>query len=112
MKVINQTRNLTLADDAWLADTFFSRIKGLLGRKGLSKGQALIIRSCNAIHTFFMSFAIDCLFLDKDNRVIRFIPALKPFRLSPIIFGAVTTIEFAAGAVSVDSISTGDLIIF
>ncbi len=112
MKVINQTRNLILSDDARLANTVLSRVRGLLGKKMLPKGQALVIRPCNAIHTFFMRFSIDCLFLDKDSRVVKFIPAVKPFRISPIVFGAVTTIEFSAGAVGPDSVSRGDLITF
>jgi hypothetical protein len=112
MKIINQTRNLTLAEDARIANTVFLRVKGLLGEKSLPEGRALIIKPCNAIHTFFMRFAIDCLFLDRENRVLRFTPSLKPFRLSPVIFGAVTTIEFVAGSVDPKSVSTGDLIIF
>ncbi|MCX5712493.1 MAG: DUF192 domain-containing protein [Candidatus Omnitrophica bacterium] len=112
MKVINETRNLVLADDAQLANTPILRIRGLLGKKELPKNQALIIKPCNSIHTFFMRFAIDCLFLDKDNCVVRFIPAIKPFRVSPIIFRAKTIVEFSAGAINPASISVGDLITF
>jgi len=56
VKITNQTKNTVLAAHAAVADRLFKRIKGLLGKKGLGEGEALIIRPCNSIHTFFMRF--------------------------------------------------------
>lgn len=110
MRIINQTKNSVLAQNAGLADTPFGRIRGLLGRKELKSGEALIIKPGNSVHTFFMRFAIDVLFLDKNNRVIKALPALKPFRLSPLCFKAYLTIELAEGVISTSHTEPGDII--
>jgi len=112
MKIIDKTRNTVLAEDAKVAVSIVSRIKGLLGRKKLGSGEALIIKRCNAVHTFFMRFAIDILFLDKDNRLVKIIPSFKPFRLTAVYLKAVTTIELPAGASQAASVEEGDIIQF
>ena len=110
MKIINQTKNTALAQNASIACTTFERIKGLLGRKKLEGGEALIIKSCNSIHTCFMQFPIDVLFLDRNNKVIRAISAMKPFRISNIYLSAASVIELPANTIQNTSTSVGDLI--
>lgn len=111
MKVINKTKNTVLAQDAIVADTVFKRMKGLLGRKDFRHGEALIIRPCNSIHTFFMHFPIDVLFVDKDNRVIKVLPSLKPFQLTNIYFRAAFTIELPAGTLESSLTQDGDTLL-
>jgi uncharacterized protein len=108
MKIINETKNIILAENAILAETFFKRIKGLLGRKFLGDKEALIIKPCNSIHTFFMAFPIDVLFVDKNNRVIKVIISFQPFRLSPICTSSAYVIECAPGVSSPDKVEVGD----
>src|SRR5690606_20119829 len=67
--LLNRTRNSTVANRIEVATTFFSRLKGLLGRNSLGAGESLRIDSCSSIHTFFMRFAIDALFVDKSLTV-------------------------------------------
>lgn len=110
MKIINQTKNTVLAEDAIIADTFLKRIKGLLGRKDFKPGGALTIKPCNSIHTFFMRFPIDGLFLDKDNCVVAAVPFISPFRLTYIYFTAVLAIELPAGTLSFSHTQKGDRI--
>ena len=110
MKIINQDKNALLAQNASVACTIFARMKGLLGRKNLEEGEALIIKSCNSIHTFFMRFPIDVLFLDRNNRVVEVISAMKPFRISSIYFKADFVIELPANIIQKSSTSVGDLI--
>lgn len=110
MKIINKTKNTFLAGEVALADTPFKRIKGLLGRKEFRHGQALIIKPCNSIHTFFMRFSIDVLFLDNDNKVVATISCLKPFRFSPIYFNANLTVELPAGTIERTFTEKGDTI--
>lgn len=110
MKIINQTKNTALAQNASMACTTFERIKGLLGRKDLEKGEGLVIKACNSIHTFFMQFPIDVLFLDRNNKVVRAISKMKPFRISNIYFKAVLVIELPANTIQNTSTSVGDLI--
>ncbi|MDI6605911.1 MAG: DUF192 domain-containing protein [Candidatus Omnitrophota bacterium] len=112
MKIKNKTKNTVLAENATIANSFLSRMKGLLGRKEFKKGEALVLTPCNSIHTFFMKFPIDIIFLDKDKRIVKIIPSLQPFRLSGIYFNAASAIELPAGLAEVQSASVGDLLFF
>ena len=71
-----------------------------MGRSDLAPGAGLWIEPCNSIHMFFMRFAIDVLFLDREGRVKRVLLKLRPWRVSPIVFGARTTVELRAGTLS------------
>ena len=110
MKIINKTRNSILAEAAVMADSPFRRMKGLLGRNGLKPGEALVLKPSNSIHTFFMRFPIDVLFVDKDNRIIGAISGLKPFRLTRIYFRAVFVVELTAGIIQSTATGQGDSI--
>jgi uncharacterized protein len=112
MRLINQTRNTILAEDLLVADTIFKRLKGLLGRKYLKSGEALLLRPCNSVHTFFMRFPIDILFVDKNNKVIAALSSLAPFRLSRIYLASCLTIELPAGTINSTNTHSGDLIQF
>ena len=72
-----------------------SRNRGLLGRTGLDD-EALVIAPCNAVHTFFMKFAIDIVFVDKAGTIVKVMPAVRPWRLAAA-FRSFATIEMAAG---------------
>jgi uncharacterized membrane protein (UPF0127 family) len=72
-----------------------SRRRGLLGRRGLAGG-ALVIAPCNLVHTFFMQFAIDTVFVDRNGRVQRVSHDLPPWRVAGS-WGAFATIEVDAG---------------
>ena len=62
------------------AVTPFARMRGLLGRQGLGVGEALLLKPCNAIHTLFMRYPIDAVFLDRAGRVVRRIRGIRPWR--------------------------------
>ena len=100
MRLINQTKNIVLADDVFIAKTFFSRAKGLLGRKTFLSNQVLILDPGNSVHTFFMQFAIDLIFVDQDYRIIQIVHNLRPNRLTPIYWRSNKVIEFPAGKLS------------
>ena len=70
-----------LGVDAMVARTFAERAKGLIGVKSLPAGTGLLIPGCNAIHTFFMSMTIDATFLDRENRVVKVVRGIRPWRL-------------------------------
>ncbi|MBN2831517.1 MAG: DUF192 domain-containing protein [Candidatus Omnitrophica bacterium] len=110
MKILNITKDCILADRVFLADSFLARIKGLLGFKSLDVGQAMIIRPCNSVHTFFMHFPIDVLFVDKNNRVAKIIKRMKPFRVSLMCTRSKSVIELPAGIINSSNTSTGDML--
>ena len=83
-----------------VASTFAERAKGLIGVKSLPPEEGLLIPGCNAIHTFFMSMAIDATFLDRENRVVKVVRGIRPWR--PFVWGgwrAAKVLETAAATV-------------
>jgi uncharacterized membrane protein (UPF0127 family) len=111
MKIINKTNNSVVAEEVIVASNFFKRMKGLLGKKELRPNQALVLKPCNSIHTFFMHFPIDVLFVDKNNRIIKAISCLKPFKLTPIYLNAAFAIELPFGTIQSFSIQIGDTLL-
>jgi len=110
MKIVNKTKNTVLAEGAEVANTVLKRMKGLLGRKDYRQGEALIIKPCNSIHTFFMRFPIDVLFVDKHNKAIKAISSLNPFRFTFVYFNAAFTVELPIGTLESSSTTKGDTI--
>ncbi|MCU0651423.1 MAG: DUF192 domain-containing protein [Candidatus Omnitrophica bacterium] len=111
MKIINQSKNTLLADKAVIACTPLARMRGLLGRAELKLGEALILKPCNSVHTFFMRFAIDVLFLDKNNRVNKIISVMKPFCISGIYLRSHSAIELPAGMIKSSLTTQGDTLL-
>lgn len=95
---LNRTRGETLASRVVLADDYDSRSKGLLGRTSMDADEGMWIVPCPMIHTFFMKFPIDVVFLSKKGKVVKVIEDLKPWRLSPWVFSAHSVLELAGGA--------------
>jgi len=86
-----------LGNDIVLATSLIDRFKGLLGRKSLEPGQGMILRPCKGIHTFFMKFPIDVVFLDKENQLIGLYKNLPPYRMTSIYRNAHSVLELPAG---------------
>ena len=84
-----------------------SRKRGLLGRDSLAPGAALVIAPSNGIHTFFMKFAIDVVFVARDGRVLKIARAVKPWRAS-LALRAFAVVELAAGAADRAGLRVGD----
>lgn len=85
-----------LAQEVESAFSFFSRLKGLMFRPEMAGETALLLRPCPQIHTCFMRFSIDVVFLDKQDVVLYVIENMKPWRLSPIVTRAAQTLELPA----------------
>lgn len=68
-----------------VARTLFARMRGLIGRSGLPPGAGLLILRCNAIHTFFMRFPIDAVFLDRNDQVVKVVRDIRPWH--PFVWG-------------------------
>lgn len=110
MKVYKTLNNEIIADNVKVAQNFFSRTVGLIPKKTFNKGEGLIIKPCSSIHTFFMKFAIDVLFVNKKNEVVALYENVKPWKILPIHFNSYYVIELDSGAISSKNISKGDLI--
>jgi uncharacterized membrane protein (UPF0127 family) len=105
--VHNLTRNTSVADKAELAHSGAKRSKGLLGRKGLGRGEGLWIVPCEAIHTFFMQFPIDLVYLDRKFRIKKIRHSVRPWRLSACL-SAHSVIELPAGTIRDTQTECGD----
>jgi uncharacterized protein len=90
-----------------LATTRVERRRGLLGRNRIDPGSALVLAPCCSIHTAFMRFAIDVIFVDGDGRVVRIAKRVAPWRIV-IASGAYAAIELAAGSVDSHSVALDD----
>ncbi|MEW6008350.1 MAG: DUF192 domain-containing protein [Candidatus Omnitrophota bacterium] len=110
MKIINLSKNTVLAENAVVAKSLLSRLKGLLGRGVLTKGEGLIIPDCGSIHTFFMGFSIDVIFLDNHRRVTKIKKSVGPFRLIDCPFTGQITIELPIGMIDASTTDIGDKI--
>lgn len=91
-----------------LATSFFQRAKGLLGRKSLAENQGLWIKPGNNIHTFFMKFNIDCIFVDKNLVVQKIKADMGPFRIAGPHWKTTSVIEVKAGTAAQWNIIEGD----
>lgn len=90
------------------ATSFFQRAKGLLGRESLAEQQGLWIKPCNNIHTFFMKFNIDCIFVDKNLVVQKIKSNMSPFRIAGPYWKTASVIETKAGTVAQWNLMEGD----
>ncbi len=106
--VRNRTRGTVVADKAELASGWLTRLRGLIGRRGLGAGEGMVIEPCSSIHTFFMSFPIDVLFVDKGQRVIKAAPAVPAWRIGPVAAGARYVVELPAGTLAATNTAVGD----
>ena len=82
MAVVRKEDGGVVCERCLVADSTWRRMKGLLGRRELPEDEGILIRPCSSIHMFFMRFAIDAVFLDRELEVLRIAPGLKPWRMA------------------------------
>ena len=84
-----------------------TRMRGLLGRAGLPAGEGILLRPAGSVHTFFMRFPIDVVFLDRDRVVVGIEPSLPPWKTAGRR-GAKAVVELAAGECERRGLQVGD----
>jgi len=109
--VTNPSRSTVLATSMELADNGPKRNKGLLGREGLAPGEGLWIVPCESVHTFFMRFPIDLVYLDRNNKVRKLRSSVGPWRLSACL-SAHSILELPAGTIRATQTQRGDSLEF
>ena len=80
-----------------MADSFFSRLRGLMGRRHLDKGTGLLLVPCNSIHMLFMRFAIDVIYIDKEFCIKKIARSVPTWIGMSFCFGAWGALEMASG---------------
>jgi hypothetical protein len=107
LSLVNQRTHAEVATRVEVAVTRRTRRKGLLGRTGLDDSSALILAPCAAVHTMFMRFAIDLVFVDAEGRALRLVSNLAPWRIAVHPF-AHAVVELPAGSLSQRPVKPGD----
>ncbi len=105
---INTTRGARVTQGGPVAKNPLTRLVGLLGSKSLEFGDGLWIVPCDSIHSFFMKFPFDAVFLDKNLKVVHLIREMKAWRISPLVFSAHSVLEVPAGITQQTATRIGD----
>jgi uncharacterized protein len=107
--LMNDRTRSAVALEVEVAATRATRRRGLLGRERLGATEGLLLSPCKAVHTVGMRFPIDVIFIDRDGRAVRIVPALAPWRIA-MSARAKAVIELAAGQAAASDIRVGDLL--
>jgi uncharacterized membrane protein (UPF0127 family) len=112
MKARNVSRNTLLGDAIREANTFLSRIRGLLRSERLAPGEGMWICPCNSIHSFGMRFEFDALFLDSGKKVVGLYRPFRKNRISRVFPAARGVLELPEGTIEMTGTEVGDEIEF
>ena len=108
--VRNSTRGVVLAEHVRIADSVLTRFRGLLGTSTLAAGHGLLIRPCQNVHSVFMRYPIDVVFIDGEGRVARTVANFAQNRVSPWVRRAAAVLELPAGTLATRPAHVGDLL--
>ncbi len=112
MRVFNQTRDALLVSQGRVADNFWLRLRGLLGVGSLQKEEGLILVGEKSIHTLFMKFPIDVVYVDQGFKVIRIDINMTPYRLGPLVVQSAYVVEMPVGTIVNTATEVGDQLKF
>ena len=93
-----------------VADTHWTRLRGLLGTHELPAGDGLWIRPCRQVHMFGMRYAIDVVFLDDGCRIVGLTESLGPWRVSPLVKAASSVLELPPGTIAHTELRAGQVV--
>lgn len=109
-KIVIIKNNRIITKNAELADTFFSRFRGLMFRESIAEDYALYISPCNQIHMLNMKFPIDVVYLSEMGTVVKIDVNVKPGKICKTVKAAENVIELNAFAATKLGIHEGDII--
>lgn len=110
MEIINKNNNKLLASKVIIADTFITRFKGLMLKKNLEEDAAMLIHPCNSVHTFFMKFPLDIIFISKEYEVIYVMENMLPGKTSSFIRKSMGVLELPSGTIEKTNTKKGDFL--
>ena len=112
MRIENRTRNSVVGSRVELADSWWARFRGFLGRPAPIPGEGILLFPCNAVHTWGMSFDLDVLFLDDQGKVVEVFRGLGPWKRTPRVRGARYALEVPIGVIDGSATQVGDLLMW
>jgi len=114
--LVRKTDGVSVLSEGVLAVRYWTRLRGLIGRKSLKAGEGMLFPKCNSVHMWMMSIPIDVVFLktlvpSKEWKVLEVRPNLKPWRLLPVgCFGADDTLEIPSGSAERLGLKIGEVL--
>ena len=112
LRAENPARGSILGIRIGLADSWWYRLRGLIGHSGLESGEGLILRPCRAVHMAWMSFPLDVAFLDKAGGVVASYHGIAPGGRTRWHSGALDALELPAGTLAATGTIEGDTIVY
>ncbi len=109
---VQKTKGKLILPEVEKAESFIKRSAGLIFRSEPTSGYGMLFEECGSIHTLFMKFPIDAVLMDNENRVVRVISGLRPYRFTPFIFNANKVLELKNGSANFLNIKAGDWLKF
>lgn len=110
VRVINARNGRIVGDAVDIADTWWRRLRGLLGTSTLAPGAGVWLRPCRAVHMFGMKYPLDVAFVDAGGRVVATYARLAPGRRTRLHRAAEAALEVGAGALEAADVREGDLL--
>ena len=108
LHITNQSRGDSLVSSGLVADSLAARLRGLIGSAPLGPGEGLLISPCSSIHTFWMSFPIDVIYLNSSQEVEGIDHALAPWKLGSFHRNVRSVLELPAGTAEASGTRVGD----
>ena len=108
VRIVNRTQGTLLASRIQLADSWWGRFRGYLGRSRPESGEGILLVPCNAVHTFGMAFGLDVIFLDARGEVVKVLPEMKPWRKTDRVSNARYVLEVPEGTIQASGTAVGD----
>jgi uncharacterized protein len=109
LEMICRNKDIYLGKNIKIAKTFWARFVGLMFSNDLNGFDGMLITPCNSIHTFFMNYNLDVVFMDNSFNIVKIIRNLKPQRITGIYWKATQVLELKAGTLS-EKVAVGDKI--
>lgn len=108
IRIINATRGCALVSSGRVANNYWSRLRGLIGARPLAPGEGLLISPCTSVHTHFMSFPIDVVYVDRNDQVVGLDANLAPWRFGRFYRRVRYVVELPAGTAESTGTRVGD----
>lgn len=108
--ISNTTKQTSLGEHVRVARSFRDRGLGLMFRAGLGAGTGLVIDPCSSIHTMWMRFPLDVLYMAADGSVLRVDSRMKPWRIGPLFVRGRYVIELPPGTIETSRTEAGDVL--
>lgn len=110
VKVINTSKDSVLGAQVAIADRWWSRVRGFLGRPAPNHGEGILLSPCRAVHMLGVSFPLDVIFVDRHGRVVAVYPTLEPGGRTSYHLNAEYALEVPAGTIAATSTTPQDLL--